>query len=427
MARGGRTRVMRAVASAVVIVAIGVGLAFVLHVGSIGATTSLSLPKAAVVAEAQDGMTPISDMTAPPIHLIDQDGRPFSLARLRGHAVILTFLDPVCWDQCPLMAQEMKLSLRDLPASMRSRVDLVAVAANTVVHNLGAIRTFDRAEGLNGLANWYFVTSPSLGTLSRVWREYYVSVTAARNQMADHTIAFYLIAPNGQVRYLSQPDETDAYFLGTSELLASYTAHILGAQATFPSVAVPTASLLPRFATGQASHAATTTVMEGSARGWRVTWQGGYELLEATADQGRAWHDVSPAGVTARGGIYAAFGTPGTAWVVVLPWGYTDAAVTFYTDNWGATWHYTGVHLAGILDPKVAMPLAANAGRSFWLTSEGLFEADGAGAWRRVAPLPAGVPNGASLALGPGGSVELRAGARVLVWRAAGGWRQDGA
>ncbi len=428
MLTGTRGRVVRAVATAAAIVAVGLGLATLLHVGPVGATTSFSLPRAAVAAEAQDGMTPISGMTAPPITLVDQHGRPFSLRSLRDRAVVLTFLDPVCWVECPLQAQEMRLSLRYLPASARSRVALVAVAANSVVHSLAAVRAFNRTEGLTGLPNWYFVTSPSLATLSRVWRSYYVSVSAPRDGMVDHTLAFYLIAPGGQVRYLSQPSDTTAAFVGTAELLAAYTGRILGVVPAFPSAGPSASRVLPSFSTPTAlqSKASLGVTMRSATHGWRVVWRQGYEVLERTTDAGHTWRDVSPAGVTKHGGLYAAYGAGGQAWVVVLPWGYSHTPVTFYTDDWGTTWRYTGVWPDGTLDGRVARPLAASGASAFWLTTAGLFEARRGGAWRRVAALPGGIPAGASLRALGAGSAELTGAAAGLVWHARAGWRALG-
>jgi cytochrome oxidase Cu insertion factor (SCO1/SenC/PrrC family) len=407
-----------------VILAVGLGLATLLHVGPVGATTSLSLPSAAVSAEAQDGMTPISHMTAPGFRLVDQDGKPASLSEFRGKAVVLTFLDPVCWDECPLQAQDMKLMLRYLPASARSRVALVAIAANPVVYTLASLRAFDREEDLTSLRSWHFLTSPSLATLRKVWSDYYVSVSAPRDSMVDHSQAFYIIAPGGQVRYLSQPSDASSAFVGTAELLAAYVGRVLGENPTFPAGSPSVADLLPHFAaaTPVQAKASVGVTMETARRGWRVAWSGGYELLYRTTDGGLSWHVVSPAGVTKQGGLYAAFGSDGQAWVVVLPWGYTLTPLTFYTDDWGTTWRYTGVWPQGTAAGKVEQPLVVENGRAYWLNASGLWQAQGGGAWRRVGAAPKSVATGATLKARQGGLV-LQGASQTLVWTAAGGWR----
>ncbi len=61
-----------------------------------------------ILSEALDGTPNSLDSPAPPFALTDQDGRPVSLESLRGHTVALTFLDPVCTTDCPLIAQEFR-------------------------------------------------------------------------------------------------------------------------------------------------------------------------------------------------------------------------------------------------------------------------------------------------------------------------------
>ena len=48
---------------------------------------------------------PAGARLAPEFHLTDQDGRPISLGSLRGRPVIVSFIDPVCRNLCPLGSQ----------------------------------------------------------------------------------------------------------------------------------------------------------------------------------------------------------------------------------------------------------------------------------------------------------------------------------
>jgi len=60
-----------------------------------------------ILALAIAGDSTSLDLPAPGFSLTDQDGRTVSLASLRGKVVLMTFLDPVCTSDCPLIAQEM--------------------------------------------------------------------------------------------------------------------------------------------------------------------------------------------------------------------------------------------------------------------------------------------------------------------------------
>ena len=59
-----------------------------------------------IVSQAIDGTPNAVDYAAPPFVLVNQRGRLVSLENLRGKAVALTFLDPVCVSDCPIIAQE---------------------------------------------------------------------------------------------------------------------------------------------------------------------------------------------------------------------------------------------------------------------------------------------------------------------------------
>ena len=73
-----------------------------------------------ILSEALDGTPNSLDSPAPPFALTDQNGRPFSLESLRGHTVALTFLDPVCTTDCPLIAQEFRQADQQLSSQERA-------------------------------------------------------------------------------------------------------------------------------------------------------------------------------------------------------------------------------------------------------------------------------------------------------------------
>jgi len=59
--------------------------------------------------------------------------------------VLLTFLDPVCVTDCPLIAQEFRQAGQLLGAS-RQQVELVAVDVNPLYNELAYTRQFDQQE-----------------------------------------------------------------------------------------------------------------------------------------------------------------------------------------------------------------------------------------------------------------------------------------
>jgi cytochrome oxidase Cu insertion factor (SCO1/SenC/PrrC family) len=152
-----------------------------------------------VLARAIDGDAAPLDFRAPAFALTDQDGRPASLAGLRGRTILLTFLDPVCTSDCPLIAQEFRQADQLLGPASR-HVELVAIEANPTYRSVGYLRAFDRQESLGGLRNWLFLTG-SLARLRQVWAGYSVQaqILPAGGMIAHSDVAF-VIDRRGYVR-----------------------------------------------------------------------------------------------------------------------------------------------------------------------------------------------------------------------------------
>ena len=98
--------------------------AAVVLVGAGPMAVAQASPNAApIIAQAIDGSAAPLNFAAPGFSLSDQDGRPVSLASLRGKVVLLTFLDPVCTSDCPLIAQEFRAADQMLGSQVAQRRD----------------------------------------------------------------------------------------------------------------------------------------------------------------------------------------------------------------------------------------------------------------------------------------------------------------
>jgi cytochrome oxidase Cu insertion factor (SCO1/SenC/PrrC family) len=145
-----------------------------------------------ILAQAIDGNAAPLDFTAPAFALTDQYGRRASLAALRGKVVLLTFLDPVCTSDCPVIAQEFRQADQMLGRASRG-VELVAIVANPLYRSVGYVQAFDRQERLTALANWHFLTG-SLPQLQQVWKNYGVQaqILPAGGMIAHSDVAFVI-------------------------------------------------------------------------------------------------------------------------------------------------------------------------------------------------------------------------------------------
>jgi len=174
-----------------------------------------------ILTEALDGSPNSLDLPAPHFALTDQHGNPVSLANLRGHTVALTFLDPVCTSDCPLIAQEFRQT--DQRLGEASNVDFVAIVANPIYRSASFTNAFDRQESLDHLPNWYYL-SGSLPELQRVWNSYGILVnTVGAGAMVAHSDLAFVIDSHGRERdaLIDDPGPTQTFASSFSSLLLS--------------------------------------------------------------------------------------------------------------------------------------------------------------------------------------------------------------
>ena len=152
-----------------------------------------------VLAEAISGSAAPLNFPAKGFTLTDQHGRTVSLASLRGKVVLLTFLDPVCTTDCPLIAQEFRQAGQLLGAASR-QVELVAIVANPIYHQLAYTRAFDRQEDLTQVPNWLYLTG-SVPQLQQVWKDYAIAaLILPAGSMISHPDVAFIIDRAGRVR-----------------------------------------------------------------------------------------------------------------------------------------------------------------------------------------------------------------------------------
>lgn len=171
----------------------------VLHASSPSSTRLPSNMPAAPDATWTAGAKP-----APDFSLTDQAGQPVSIAAFRGRPVILTFIDPLCRNLCPLEAKVLDAVVSRLPASSRPAIVAVSVDqwGNKRRYLLEDVRRWKLP------AQWHWaVGSPA--ALKKVWADYQVAVQDAPKKVAgvlvhniSHTEAAFFVDPRGYQRAL---------------------------------------------------------------------------------------------------------------------------------------------------------------------------------------------------------------------------------
>lgn len=177
-----------------------------------------------IVNRAVNGAATVTDTAAPTFDLVDQQGHPVSLPSLRGKAIALTFLDPVCTSDCPVIAQEFRMTNGLLGADAR-RVALVAIDANPRYIEASYLNAFDQQEGLEQVSNWLYLTG-RLPELQAVWRAFGEEVSyEPGGAMVDHSEFAYVIDPAGHTREILNTDPGPA----TSATQSSFTVTLAAA------------------------------------------------------------------------------------------------------------------------------------------------------------------------------------------------------
>ena len=141
---------------------------------------------------------------APGFALTDQAGKAVSLAAYRGRPVIVTFIDPLCRNLCPLEAKVLDNVVRSFPAA--SRPAIIAVSTNVYANARKNLILDEQKWTLPPQWRWAVGADAQLAS---VWKDYQVQVLVTTKTLAGvtihnivHTEAAYLIDPSGHQRAL---------------------------------------------------------------------------------------------------------------------------------------------------------------------------------------------------------------------------------
>jgi cytochrome oxidase Cu insertion factor (SCO1/SenC/PrrC family) len=171
----------------------------VIVLGVVPLATAQASPAASpVLAESIDGPAAPVNIAAGDFTLTDQHGHQVSLSGLRGKVVLLTFLDPVCVSDCPLIAQEFRQAGQML-GMHNPHVELVAVNVNPLYHQAAYIQAFDRQEHLASAPDWEYLTGDP-ATLRKIYKEYGVPAeTLPAGAMLGHNDTAYVINQRSEI------------------------------------------------------------------------------------------------------------------------------------------------------------------------------------------------------------------------------------
>lgn len=155
---------------------------------------------------------------APKFTLVDQSGASYTVGEHTGRFTLLTFLDPRCYTDCPLLADQLRVVRSSLAPD--AKIDVVAVAADPYHETRSDVRRFIARHGLGSVRDFYFVTSPDRSAMKRIWAQYGISVTMrSTDRMSVHSDTVFIIDPSGQIRWVV-PDDPLASWSGQRSAVA---------------------------------------------------------------------------------------------------------------------------------------------------------------------------------------------------------------
>jgi cytochrome oxidase Cu insertion factor (SCO1/SenC/PrrC family) len=141
---------------------------------------------------------------APAFDLTDQNGKQVSVTAFRGRPLVITFLDPLCRNYCPIEAARLQSVVQSLPAA--SRPTIVAVSVNVFGNAHRYLVQDIHKWGMGSEFHWG-IAKPA--TLSAVWHRYDIGVLDQKKTIAGivvhnivHTEAAYVVDANGYERAL---------------------------------------------------------------------------------------------------------------------------------------------------------------------------------------------------------------------------------
>ena len=195
-------------AAAGLAIALALGGILALAHGNTGGSPAANLPaepgiNASAATLLQLDTLPAPLDSAPDFRLTDQNGKPVSLSRYRGKAVVLSFNDDRCEDLCTLLAQDVAAADHDLGAAA-DQVVFLSINANPFHPAPADVKDWTDSHGLAEDPNWVFATG-SPAQLKDMAARYGVPVTAdPKTQEVVHGSELFFIDPAGKEAAMGQ-------------------------------------------------------------------------------------------------------------------------------------------------------------------------------------------------------------------------------
>jgi protein SCO1/2 len=161
----------------------------------------LAVPALVGAPGVRAGTSPLADIgPAPTVVLTDGAGRPFELARLRGKAVLVSFVYTTCGGTCPATTHTLYRVQQALKEAglWGKRVEFVSITLDPARDRPEVLANYARIFDADPAA-WHFLTGPPQD-VARVIAAWDMWVRPGPAGALDHPSRIFLLDPRGHRR-----------------------------------------------------------------------------------------------------------------------------------------------------------------------------------------------------------------------------------
>jgi protein SCO1/2 len=153
------------------------------------------VPGARQVAPITTGL----NTKAPDFVLLNQDGKSFDSATLRGKVVVLNFIFTTCTDVCPLFTAHFAQLQRTLKNGPAGDLFFVSITTDPEVDSPKVLKSYAQRYGAD-FQNWAFLTGTD-AQMKQVWKGFGVRVIRKGRGLVQHTSLTTVIDREGIRRF----------------------------------------------------------------------------------------------------------------------------------------------------------------------------------------------------------------------------------
>ncbi len=167
-----------------------------------GAGSTTGVPKGQSKTDSAEfaGAAATPAKLAPPLQLKNSLGQEVDLAKLRGKAVLVTFIYTHCPDVCPLIVSHLHTAQEELGAKAED-LRILAVSTDPKGDTPKTVKAFLADHEMTGEMDYLIGDQ---GQLGRVWKDWNIVARPAKSgrDLVEHSALVYGIAANGRLTTL---------------------------------------------------------------------------------------------------------------------------------------------------------------------------------------------------------------------------------